>query len=277
MRAALVLVFAALLSHAEAAETRFDLGDQGGVIIPVFLNGRGPFRFLLDTGSTHTAVSSALAAELGAPVVARAVMGSVVGRSDTVVVRIDVLECGSLVARGLLATVVRLQSVGRGDSIHGVLGQDALATIRYTIDFGQRRLQWWPDERALAQGTSFDLEGSQGRFVISLPQRGAVLRLVPDSGAATLLLFEAPKELPVTLLPGQATLTTMSAQVSVRLARMRELQVGRKVLRDVAAVVAERDPSESRDVDGLLPLHLFDRVTFDGPNRVLILEGAGRS
>jgi hypothetical protein len=33
-------------------------------------------------------------------------------------------------------------------------------------------------------------------------------------------------------------------------------------------VVAARDGSEPAEVDGLLPLHFFDRVTFDGPKGV---------
>jgi hypothetical protein len=46
------------------------------------------------------------------------------------------------------------------------------------------------------------------------------------------------------------------------------------MLRDVAAVVVGRHGSIARDTDGLLPLHLFERVTFDGPRRILILERA---
>ena len=43
-------------------------------------------------------------------------------------------------------------------------------------------------------------------------------------------------------------------------------------LRDVPAVVADATARNRAEVDGLLPLHLFDRVTFDGPQRRLIVE-----
>jgi hypothetical protein len=56
---------------------------------------------------------------------------------------------------------------------------------------------------------------------------------------------------------------------------MRELKVGTAMLQNVAAVVVGRNSSEPEEADGLLPLHLFERVTFDGPNGVLILEGSG--
>ena len=237
------------------------------------LNGQGPFRLLLDTGSTHSAVSESVAAAIGAPPVARTVIGSAVGGRDAIVVRIDVLECGALVARGLQASVAALDPVSGADGVQGVLGQDALATVRYTIDYRRHELLWWPDERAVARGMSFALEDSHGRFLIALPQRRGVLRLVPDSGAAALLLFDPPPQLPLTLLSRQATLSTMSEHGTVQLARMRELHVGRAMLQNVAVVVANRNGSEPEETDGLLPLNLFDRVTFDGPNRVLILEG----
>jgi hypothetical protein len=60
---ALLLWLAASVSapHALGLEregvTPFETGKQGSIILRVMLNGRGPFRVLLDTGSTHTAVS----------------------------------------------------------------------------------------------------------------------------------------------------------------------------------------------------------------------------
>jgi hypothetical protein len=124
-----------------------------------------------------------------------------------------------------------------------------------------------------ASGSSLPLQVSGGRFLIALPQRHVLLRLVPDSGAGSLLLFAPHAALPVTPGPSLATLTTMSGQTGVRMATVRELRVGSLTLRDVpAVVVAKRDPSEPVEVDGLLPLHLFDRVTVDGPGKRLILE-----
>jgi predicted aspartyl protease len=276
MRAAFVvtLVLMGWCSQALAAATPFELGDQGGVILAVSLNGRGPFRLLLDTGSTHSAVSEAVATAIGAPAVAKTTIGSATGDREAIVVRIDALECGALVVSGLMASVGSFDRLSGTDRIQGVIGLDALSAVRYTIDFRRRELLWWPEDRAVARGVSFALEGSRGRFLISLLQRRDVLRLVPDSGAGALLLFDPSKRLPLTLLGQRGTLTTMSATGTVRLASMRELKVGAAMLKNVAAVVVRRNPTEPDEADGLLPLHLFDKVTFDGPNRVLILEGS---
>jgi len=238
------------------------------------LNGRGPFRLLLDTGSTHSAVSEAVAAAIRAPAVAKAMLGSATGGREVMVVRVDALQCGALLARGLMASVVSFDQLSDTRGIQGVIGLDALTEVRYTIDFRRREVLWWPEGGAVARGMSFALEGRAGRFLISLPQRHDILRLVPDSGAGTLLLFDPSRRLPLILLAQRGTLTTMSVQGTVRLARMRELQIGTARIQNVAAVVVRRNPTEPEEADGLLPLHLFDKVTFDGPNRVLILEGS---
>lgn len=259
------------------AVTPFD-GSRGAIILPVWVNGRGPFRFLLDTGSTHTAISAQTAADIGAPVVAKAMMGSAAGSRETQVVRIDALNVGPITVPDLLASVVELEGMGRVD---GVIGHDALASVRYTIDFRQRRVVWWPSEVNVAcesakvrgcEGSAFELQSLHGRFFISLPQRQSLLRLVPDTGAESLLLFNPDRRLPVTHLPTLATLTTTSGETEVRLALVRELRVGGVTLRDVPAVVADRDRSEPAEIDGLLPLHLFDQVTVDGPAKRITLE-----
>jgi predicted aspartyl protease len=242
------------------------------VVLSVRLNGRGPFRLLLDTGSTHTSVSSKTAEAIGAPVVAKAPMGSVAGSRMTLVVRIDTLRVGPITVDDLLASVVELAEMPDGDGLDGVIGHDAPASLRYTIDFRRRQVVWFPADDMAARGSSLELKPSGGRFLLSLPQRNSFLRLVPDTGAASLLLFAPHSALSITPLQAFATLRTTSGTTDVRMATVRELRVGALTLRDVPAVVADRDGSEPDNVDGLLPLHLFDRVTFDGPGKRLILE-----
>jgi len=263
------------------AVTPFERG-HGDLVLAVRLNGRGPFRLLLDTGSTHTSVSLKTAEAIDAPVVARAPMGSAAGSRMTLVVRIDALTVGPVTVGDLLASVVELAEIPDGEGIDGVIGLDALASLRYTIDFRQRRVVWWPADGEVGGGegarvrgceeSTLELQSSGGRFLLALPQRNSLLRLVPDTGATSLLLFAPHAALPVTRLPALATLTTPSGHTDVRMATVRELHVGTLTLRDVPAVVADRDRSEPAEVDGLLPLHLFDRVTVDGPRKRLIVE-----
>lgn len=251
--------------------TPFERGHSD-IVLVAWLNGRGPFRLLLDTGSTHSSVSAHTAEAIGAPLVARAPMGSVAGSRMTPVVRIDALRVGPVSVDDLLASVLELSEIPRGEQIDGVIGQDVLASLRYTIDFRQRRIDWFAGETMEERGRSLELQPSGGRFVIPLPQGHALLRLVPDTGAASVLLFAPYDHVPVTRSPLLATLTTPTGETNVSMATLRELRVGALTLRNVPAVLVNRDRSEPAGVDGLLPLHLFDRVTVDGPRRRLIVE-----
>ena len=62
-----------------AAPTRFASSRPGEIVVPVTVGGLGPFRFLLDTGSTHTAVTDRLATAADAVPVARTVMRAAAG------------------------------------------------------------------------------------------------------------------------------------------------------------------------------------------------------
>jgi Aspartyl protease len=254
----------------------FERGADGGVVVEVRLNGQGPFRFLLDTGSSHSAITERTARRLRAPAVAKAVLDSSIGSDMVPVVRLDLLEAGSIVMAGVMPSVMRDAAIDPSREIDGVLGQDVLASRRYTIDFRSGHVDWRgdPAPRGGLRST-FVLEPREGRFLVTLPQPGAALRLVPDSGASTLLFFDdGGPWLPAMIVGPRRELTTMTARREVTLATVRELQVGLIVVRHVPAVLAapRRQPDGGPRTDGLLPLHLFDRVTFDGPRRLLVLE-----
>ena len=57
-------------SAADRSVTPFDLREDGSVVVPVTIGGTGSYRFLLDTGSSRTVISSRLWKALRLPVVA---------------------------------------------------------------------------------------------------------------------------------------------------------------------------------------------------------------
>lgn len=259
--------------------TPFEVGEQGGILVLAKVNGAEPVRLLLDTGSTHSLISDDLARTIAAPVVANTTLASSIGEITSPVVRLDRMEIGPIVNVGLLPTVIRAERMGWADTIQGVIGQDVLAPLRYTIDFRNRRIAWHRHDGDLeARGSSFALESVQGRFLVALPQRDSTLRLVPDSGSGALVLFRyANRRLPpMAFTSGGAELTTLTGRRFVQQARVHELRIGSTTWRDVTAVLVERpamEPSsDGAQTDGLLPLHLFDRVTFDGARGRLTVQ-----
>ena len=255
----------------------FRSSRPGEIVVPVRVNGLGPFPFLLDTGSSHTVVSESLAQQLGAAAVAKTVVSSPIGEDLRAVVRLDRVELGPLTAYAVMSSVVPDQALGQAGQQRGLLGQDVLALTRYTLDFRDRRVIWRDDRLDRSVHTiSLRMTPSSGRYLVEVPQSVAVLRLVPDSGAESVVLFEGTRRLPlaITARAGRRELSTLTARASVEEIRLEQLQVGPRMWRNLPAVLLKRPHLAPAEGDGLLPLHLFERVTMDGPGRVLIVGSA---
>jgi hypothetical protein len=187
---------------------------------------------------------------------------------------------GGVFASGVLMTLAspgafKLPDLATGGHhVQGVIGQDVLGTLRYTIDYRQRRIVW--HEAAIGvprRATVFELESQHDRFVALVPQDHGVLRLVPDTGTETLVLFQGEGgTFPSAALANEsAELMGLAGTRAAQRAVVRALRVGSTTLMDVAAVIVRRE-CDSPALDGLLPLHIFARVTFNGPERQLFIE-----
>jgi hypothetical protein len=198
------------------------------------------------------------------------------------VARIEHLAMGEVTASGVLMTIAPADAfnlpdiAAGGQKVQGVIGQDVLAVLRYTIDYGKRRIVWHDGNVQVPRRADvFDLEPQNDRFVVLLPQNDRVLRLVPDTGAETLVLFQSDDRTQPRVARTHhesAGLTSLTGTRAARPAVVRALRVGSTTLMDVAAMIVGREPG-SPLVDGLLPLHIFARVTFNGPGRQLFIEG----
>jgi predicted aspartyl protease len=268
---AAILVFTTPRLWASST-TPFQLGRQGGVIVPVMLNGQGPFMLLLDTGASHSSITDDVAAAIGARAVARSTVITTTGETLRTIVAIDRLSVGPVSADHVLPSVVSPRAFDEDGRIQGLIGQDVLAWLRYTLDFRRRTVEWH-DTAPAARGTALTLTFERGRFLVSLPQEQTTLRLVPDSGAGPFVVYEFAGRTAFTISETGRTAGLSSADAirSARYVRLRELRLGDRIIRNLTAVAISRNDHQPAEGDGLLPLHLFERVTFDGPARRLIL------
>ena len=261
---------------------RFDVDEDGAVAVAAMVNGAGPFRFLVDTGSSHTAVGDALARRLGLQAVAKAEIMSATGHSMRPVVRLGRTAVGAAAREGILASVLPSAELGRlGGDVDGVLGQDFLGDFDYTLDYLHGRLTWTADGETSEPAARLTLAPEGGRFLATLPQgagRG-VVRLVPDTGSAALVIFGqgpgggggALRLLPAS---GQARLRGVAGETTVERAFVQALRVGGLVMNNEPAVVIARPAGPAgADADGLLPLHRFARVSFNARERCLLIWG----
>jgi aspartyl protease len=276
---------ALLLIHSFAAASppvpqSFHLTAQGAIILPAIVNGVGPVSFMLDTGSNGSVISEQLALALGAKAVAKTTLMSASGRRDALVVRIEHLAVGSVSTHDLQMTVAPPDAFNlpdlatSGRRIQGVIGQDVLGALRYTIDYSERRIVWHDAAaRIPVHATVLELESQDDRLVARVPQDHYVLRLVPDTGAETLVLFQHGGSIPPTvrLANESVLLTGLTGTRDARRVVVRAFRVGSTLLTAVPAVMVESE-CDATALDGLLPLHLFARVTFNGPEHQLLIE-----
>jgi len=267
---------AALDHRADAAgtapSTPFESRRAGEVIVPATVGREGPYRFLLDTGSTHTAVTERLAAAVAARPVARTTMSAAGGTLECLVVALPAVAIGRMLVDGLTATVLPVASAGGlGPGVDGVLGQDFLSRFSYTIDYRAARIRWHGPDYVLP-GVRLTLVPSQDRWLVELPQAGpAVYRFVPDSGADTLVLYGDGLASHVVRewRDARAAIDSLTGRREVRTGIVGGLRVGDATIDRQLAVVV---PGARREPDGLLPLHLFASVQLNARDRYLVIQ-----
>jgi aspartyl protease len=114
--------------------------DNGAtlVMVPIKVNGRGPFQFILDTGASTSTLDRSLMRRLKLPRTGQtARIQGVTGRATVPVVRLRSWSLGGQALAGRTMTVIDM-----GDpNIGGLLGSDELRRFgRVTVDYQQRRL-----------------------------------------------------------------------------------------------------------------------------------------
>jgi predicted aspartyl protease len=131
----------------EAGETgvAFELAGPGGaaLLVPVHVNGSGPYRFVLDTGATMTCIDGRLAARLELPEDGRVGVGMGIGQAAGALrlVAIDSLRVGEATALGLSGCALDLEQFqAMGLEVEGLLGLNYLREFRVTLDFRAERL-----------------------------------------------------------------------------------------------------------------------------------------
>ena len=257
--------------HGEA--TPFELLDDGSIVIPVTIGGTGPYRFVLDTGSSRTVISIRLWAPLKAPAVAQTIMVTPAGRASAYVVRLDGVSIGGRPGVRVDAAVMAADRYAAGQPVDGLIGQDVLSALVYTIDYERRVLVWHPPGESMP-GVRLPLNVRDNRVLVRLAQHDgdpAPLTMIPDSGADGLVLFVRAKDR-LRLTPIDiGVLSSMSGSRLASRVQLTDMIVGDTRLETPLAVLVDNEEPVELMGDGLLPLHVFSRVTFNVPERYLIV------
>jgi predicted aspartyl protease len=159
------------------------------------INGRGPFRLVLDTGASRSAVNAQVAEALGIapdptqPVLLRGVTGIVAVPT----IRVDSFSVGDVIVTPAVLPIVA-DALGGAD---GVLGTEGFADKRVYIDFRHDLITVThsPATRARPGFISVPLEhSSAGLLIVSAHVGGVRAHAIIDTGGQSTIGNEAMRE-----------------------------------------------------------------------------------
>jgi predicted aspartyl protease len=123
-----------------AIPLRFVGAQDAAMVVPVHINGEGPFDLVLDTGATFTCVTPEVAERLQLPEERGAVgIGAGVHAAGRVgIVRFDSLRVGAAAATDMPGCVLDLSALQAvGTEVDGLLGLNFLRSFDVHLDFGR--------------------------------------------------------------------------------------------------------------------------------------------
>jgi len=111
----------------------------GRVVVPVKINGRGPYRFIVDTGANHSTISPDLVRELGLTAGTQSLitLDGITGAAQVTYVSIDRLQAGDLLLEDTTLPVVWAPVMAGAD---GILGAAGMSQKSLLIDFQRNRV-----------------------------------------------------------------------------------------------------------------------------------------
>lgn len=250
--------------------------------VPVLLNTKGPFRFLIDTGSERTILARSLVQNLGlTPSGQRTLMG-VAGSLRVDVVPVDTIALGRHEFYGIDAPVLDGFDIGA----EGIVGLDSLQGQRVLIDFKSNRMAVG-DAKSLGGNNGFEIVVHARRRSGQLIMTNALVDgvrtdVVLDTGAETTIgnraLQEAlrrrrhkAEETEIVSVTGQ----TINAQLDVA----RQITLDGLSLGNTVIAYADAPPFAKLGLDkkpalflGMTQLRLFRRIAIDFASRSVLFD-----
>lgn len=254
---------------------------QPFILLPVFVNGKGPFSFVLDTGANAAIVTEELASTLALEnVEAKEAVGAGGKRLSVLVGQARSISIGA--ARVENARVGIMKTLPRCLG-QGVVGYDFLRHFVLTVDYVQHRLM-------LASSGQHEVDDSSLYASLPLkiprPDRPLVLvdvlvnsrktcQFVLDTGASqTVISPGLADEMGMTSTPG-STLVGAGGAVTSSSGILRSLRIGEASMDNVSVMVSDVFSALHQAVgsimDGILGYNVLKRfrLVIDYPNGIV--------
>src|SRR5213080_3997696 len=210
-----------------SAKVKFRLagGAQPLILVPVHVNDRGPFDFILDTGAGTSLLASDVAKQLELKTISSKEGQSAGGKVSVSLAKVDSLAAGEAKLGDVDVGIVDLSHVGKtiGARIDGDLGYNFLKHFRVTIDYRDCEIRFDDSKRVESLGRSAKTEmpvrlASPAKPLILVDVhangRGPFQCAIDTGTSTTAIAPELAKQLGIESSPISAG-TTAGAQVDV--------------------------------------------------------------
>lgn len=251
------------------------------ITIPILIGGKGPWNFVIDTGSQRTVISRDLADRLALPVRKPVTVLSMTDRVQTGTVALPDIGFGNAEVSDIEAPVLDGGHLGAP----GLLGLDSLQSKRVLLDFRRGRMEITASSHRDSRDPDtivVQARRKNGQLILlDSDVNGMRVNIVLDTGTnfsvGNMALMNrlirrkrGPELMEASLI--SVTGGTLVGQVG----RIREVHLGRVTLRDLPVLFADAGPFAELGLAekpalllGINALRGFDRVAIDfGKGRV---------
>lgn len=252
-----------------------DAGER--MTVDVSVGGKGPYRFLVDTGSERTVISRQLANRLQLGGGRTTMLHSVIGAKNVSTVDIPSLRVSTKTVSVDDAPALEASNIGAD----GMLGIDSLRAHRVLFDFKAGTMAITPSARVSRPAAEDEIivraKTRQGRLIFTEAQLdGQPVTVIIDTGSqitiGNVALGQAMERRRTPIEPEPLTIQSVTGDTMVaRVALMRELEIGQGVgLRNVAVAFADAHIFRKLRLDkkpalllGMNAMRAFDRISID--------------
>ena len=265
-------------------------GAQPLLLLPVQVNDRGPFQFVLDTGAGTTLLTPALAHSLGVRSIGTRQGQTAGGAVDISLAVVDSLGVGELQRANLDVAILDLSRISQtiGTPLDGDLGYNFLKDFRLTIDFHAAELRLDDPKRCEVLGPRplvelpMQLAHPAKPLIlveVHLNERGPFQFAVDTGTSTTTLSPRRARDLDLRAQP-IGTVTTGGAPIAMSAARLGALRVGQAAVRDLDVLIGEflemLSQAIGKQLDGIVGYNFLRnfRVAIDYPNESFALFAA---
>jgi len=270
-------------------QVKFRVKGESIIVVPVMINGAGPFDFMLDTGTTNTLIDRKLAEELHLPTAGKGFLATVQNEAVTPIAHANSVSMAGANVRGLDLFVIN-HFADRPPHVRGNLGEDFLRHFDLLFDNRHHLIQFelGPGplgDMLVGERLSLSLNGpeekepTENRLIIAghCPESGSrEMKFQLDSGVSGVVLFTALNTLAVFRPPPTHTVEGPFGGSFDANSQTAHLRLGKKLFIETALVPEGNISPRGGGVDGLLPTSLFRSIFISHSGKFVILDPSAK-